>query len=648
MLAAIVIDPLTPRLQGGIHPAKATVGEPRPVTAQVLKDGHDLVGVALEWRTPSGGFGRVAMHPLGDDRYGASFTPTEPGFHTATVIAWTDRYATWRRDVVSRVQAGQDVVVELEVGARILESLARRAGSGSPQAPVLEAAAAGLRRGSCTLEVRLSAGLDDAAAAAAEEVVGDADYSEGPPIQLWVDRELAGSSAWYELFPRSFGGFRGVIDELPRLSELGFDVLYLPPIHPIGTTHRKGRNNTLVAGPADVGSPWAIGSAEGGHIAIEPGLGTEADFTALVCAARDHGIEVALDYALQCSPDHPWVTEHPEWFHRRPDGSIRYAENPPKKYQDIYPINFWPDAEDDRQALWAACRDAMLHWVERGVRIFRVDNPHTKPVAFWAWLIDELRVAHPDVLLLAEAFTNPAMMAKLGEIGFAQSYTYFTWRRSAAELRAYVEELCREPLVSTMRPNFWPNTPDILEAPLRDAPLATFALRYVAAATLVPNHGIYSGYELGENTPASPDNTEYLDSEKYQLVQRDFSARPNLDELIRTVNRARHEHPALRRLAGTRFHDADDDAILVWSRCDGSSGDTVIVVLNLDPDRVRMATLTLDLAALGVGDGAFEVDDLLSGETYRWQGPHPWVRLDPAHQPAHLLVLREGNADRRR
>ncbi|MEA3215781.1 MAG: hypothetical protein QOJ19_1937, partial [Acidimicrobiia bacterium] len=457
---------------------------------------------------------------------------------------------------------------------------------------------------------------------------------------LWVDRKRAGHGAWYELFPRSYGGFRGTMSQLPRLAEMGFDVLYLPPIHPVGRTHRKGKNNTLNALPDDVGSPWAIGAEEGGHTAINPELGTEADFKALVEAAAAHGIEVALDYALQCSPDHPWVKAHPEWFNQLPDGSIRYAENPPKKYQDIYPINFWPERDADRRELWAACRDILEHWIARGIRIFRVDNPHTKPMAFWAWVIADVHSRHPDVLFLAEAFTDPPTMAKLAEIGFTQSYTYFTWRYSRQEFTEYLTTLTTPPLIDTMRPNFWPNTPDILEGMLRNGSLAAFALRYVLAATLVPNYGIYSGFELGENRPASPDNTEYLDSEKYQSVTRDYGREPNLVDLIKRVNSSRRVHRAL-QVPGIRFHGTDNDALVVYSRESLDGHDVVLVVVNLDPTVAQAGTLDLDLGAMGLPwDEPFEAYDELVDTTFTWQGRYPWVRLDPAYQPAHLLHLR--------
>ena len=375
------------------------------------------------------------------------------------------------------------------------------------------------------------------------EGVPDARLSSSAAHPLWVDRPRAGHAAWYELFPRSLGGLKGAIEHLSYVADLGFDVVYLPPIHPIGTTHRKGRGNSLVAGPDDPGSPWAIGGPDGGHDAIDPELGTLADFAAFIDAAEDLGLEVALDYALQCSPDHPWVRDHPEWFVRRPDGSIRYAENPPKKYQDIHPINFWPPDDTDRVALWEACRDVLEHWIGQGVRSFRVDNPHTKPLAFWDWIIRDVHDRHPEVLFLAEAFTAPAMMAKLAEIGFSQSYTYFTWRHEPWELREYVTELTHPPLVEYMRPSFWPNTPDILDDHLRHAPPSAFALRFILAATLVPLYGIYSGYELCENEPADDTTTEYRHSEKYELRARDYKQEPSLAPLIRTVNEIRRNHP---------------------------------------------------------------------------------------------------------
>ncbi|MGK2929944.1 MAG: alpha-amylase family glycosyl hydrolase, partial [Acidimicrobiales bacterium] len=452
---------------------------------------------------------------------------------------------------------------------------------------------------------------------------------------LWVDRERARHGAWYEFFPRSEGGLKGAAERLDAVAEMGFDVVYLPPIHPIGTTARKGPNNTLTPTADDVGSPWAIGGPDGGHTTIHPGLGDEDDLARLVTRATELDLEIALDYALQCSPDHPWVTEHPEWFHQRPDGSIKYAENPPKKYQDIYPINFWPGDDGDRRALWEACRDILRYWIDRGVKIFRVDNPHTKPLAFWEWCIADVHDQHPDVLFLAEAFTRPAMMSKLAEIGFSQSYTYFTWRHGKQELREYVEELAHGPLADVMRPNFWPNTPDILGGVLRGGNEAAFCLRYVLAATLTPNFGVYSGYELLENQPAGETNEEYLFSEKYEVKDRDWDQIRSIAPFMTHVNQIRRRHPSFGQLRDIHFHDVDNEAIIAYSK--GS----VLVVVNLDPDHAQEATVHLDLAAIGLPEwGPFRAHDELTGDTFEWNGSANYVRLDPdIGQVAHILAL---------
>ncbi len=654
----ITIVELTPVTASGQWPAKATVGTPVHTGATLIKDGHDVLAAALRWRSDGAAWVWAPMHDAGQGRFVGSFTPLELGHHQVQVVAWTDRLAGWRRDLAKRAQAGQDLEVEFDIGAQLLEDLAACPAQGSPLDhetdgwPRVQETIVQLRSRSCSRAVRLEAALNQEVAAAASGVVASWDQTRSAKLEVWVDRHRAEFSAWYELFPRSYGGFRGVMGELDRVAALGFDVLYLPPIHPIGTSHRKGPGNALVAQDGDPGSPWAIGGLDGGHCAIHPELGTEAEFVALVQAASTKGIEVALDYALQCSPDHPWVSEHPEWFHRRPDGSIRFAENPPKQYQDIYPINFWPELEADRRALWHACLEIFEHWIERGVAIFRVDNPHTKPLAFWAWVIAAVRRRHPEVLFLAEAFTAPAMMARLGEVGFSQSYTYFTWRASGAELTQYLTELTASPSRQQMRPNFWPNTPDILEGVLRNGPISAFALRVVLAGTLVPSYGIYSGYELGENQPQSPDNTEYLHSEKYQTVRRDFSGEGTLNALITTLNAWRGAHRALQRLEGLVFHGSDNDAVLVYSR--RWDEDVVLCVVNLDPHQAQAATLSLDLGALGLaggdadgdgGDGSqtrLRVEDALSDQVFQWQGAHPWVRLDPAQGPAHLLHVRLG------
>ena len=640
MLTPIIIDDVHPRTPDGF-PAKAVVGEPVPVSAVLIADGHDLLGARARWR-PKGSrkWSTAPLRPGENDRWHGTIVLEQLGRHDVVIDAWTDRYATWCHEVEVKVGAGQDVELELEEGARLLEDLATKV-EGDEAARLTEAAAA-VRRTSCSLSVRLNAALDDAVALIVAPVP-DARCSASAPHPIWVDRPRAATGAWYELFPRSFGGLQGAAGHLDYVADLGFDVVYLPPIHPIGRTNRKGRNNTLDAGPGDVGSPWAIGGPEGGHDAVAPELGTMADLDAFVARAADLGMEVALDYALQCSPDHPWVHEHPEWFTQRPDGSIRYAENPPKKYQDIHPINFWPAEEADRVALWEACRDVLEHWIAHGIRIFRVDNPHTKPIAFWAWVIDDVHRRHPDVVFLAEAFTRPAMMAKLAEVGFSQSYTYFTWRNQGWELREYVEELAHGPLAEYMRPSFWPNTPDILSGPLRDGPPAAFALRYVLAATLVPTYGVYSGYELYENEPASDANEEYLHSEKYELKARDYGRADSLAPLMRTVNEIRRRHDGVWSLPDIRFHHADDERFVVYSR-GHAARDLLLVVVNLDPHQAHDTFVRLDLEAIGLPfNEPYTVHDELSGDTWEWYGADSWVRLDPdVGQVAHIFSVNTG------
>jgi starch synthase (maltosyl-transferring) len=636
VLTPIVIDDVRPRTPSGF-PAKGVVGQSLPVSAVLVADGHDRLGARARWR--KAGAKRWESTRLVDDgeRWTGSLTPSAVGMHELVVEAWTDRYATWRHEVEVKVAAGQDVSLELEEGGLLLEELAEGL-AGADQERLLAAAAA-VRRTACSVDVRLDAACDDAVAALLADHP-DARLSASPRQRLWVDRERAAVGAWYELFPRSFGGLKGAMAHLDYVADLGFDVVYLPPIHPIGVTNRKGRDNTLTPGPDDPGSPWAIGGPAGGHDAVHPELGTLADLDAFVDRATELGLEVALDFALQCSPDHPWVRDHPEWFTRRPDGSIRYAENPPKKYQDIHPIDFWPAEEGDRVALWEAARDIVLGWAERGIRIFRVDNPHTKPVAFWAWLIEDLHKQHPDLVFLAEAFTAPAMMSKLAEVGFSQSYTYFTWRNEAWELRDYVIELTQGPLADHMRPAFWPNTPDILAGPLRRGPRSAFALRLVLAATLVPTYGIYSGYELCENQPASESNEEYAQSEKYELKDRDYAAFDSLAPLVRRINEIRRGHPTVWNLRDVRFHHSDDEHLLVYSR-GHADRDLLLCVVNLDPHAAHETTVRLDLGALGLpSQGAYEVLDELTGETYTWSGDAAYVRLDPdAGQVAHLFRL---------
>jgi starch synthase (maltosyl-transferring) len=603
----------------------------------VFKDGHDVLTGRVRWRS-NGKWSAAPLREVLNDRWEAVIEPTTLGMHELVVEAWTDRYATWRHKATIKLGAAQDVDVELEEGARLMDERAAVKGTSREDQERLAAVSQALRDVGRSTPQRLGAALDPPVAdlLAGPEIATD--LTTSGPMPLWVDRQRALYGAWYELFPRSFGGFRGVIDRLPAVAEMGFDILYLPPIHPLGRQFRKGRNNTLEPEADDVGSPWAIGGPEGGHTAIHPDLGTFEDFGALVDAATTAGMEIALDYALQCSPDHPWVTEHPEWFHHRPDGSIAYAENPPKKYQDIYPINFWPAQEEDRVALWRACKEILDFWIGKGVKVFRVDNPHTKPTAFWAWVIPAVQAEHPDVLFLAEAFTRPKVMAKLAEVGFSQSYTYFTWREQAWELREYLQELIAS--ADYMRPNFWPNTPDILSGPLRNGPPAAFKQRLVLAACLSPAYGIYSGYELCENEPMSEGNEEYLFSEKYEVKARDWSDPRSLAPWIGLVNEIRRRHPALHWLRNIHFHATTNENVLAWSKHTDDRSDVVLAVTNLDPWDTQDAVITLDLGLLGLPwDQPYEAYDELTGQTFTWQGSSPYVRLDP-HQAAHILHLR--------
>ena len=642
-LPHLVVQDVRPSTPHG-YPAKAIAGEKVPVAASVFRDGHDELAARAVLYKSGEEVSACALSRGPDDTWSGDVSPPEPGLYELVIEAWTDRYATWAKKAAIKLAARQDVGVEIAEARLLMEEWASRlpGGDGVLEGPAAQALSA-LGDASADEAQRLNPALSTAVAHALAGPALARDLTRSEPLPLWVERERAGVGAWYELFPRSFGGLRGAAAEIPRLAGLGFDVLYLPPVHPIGRTERKGRNNSLEPVPGDPGSPWAIGSEEGGHLAINPELGDFDDFDYLVRTARAEGMEVALDYALNCSPDHPWAKEHPEWFYHRPDGSIAYAENPPKKYQDIYPLNFWPEREADRVALWEACKEIVYFWADKGVRIFRVDNPHTKPFAFWEWLIGSLRAERPDIFFLAEAFTRPKVMARLAEIGFSQSYTYFTWRvpqYGPEGLRTYVEELSQGSLADYLRPNFWPNTPDILSGPLRGGPPAAFALRYVLAATLSPLYGVYSGYELYENEAASPDNEEYLNSEKYEIKHRNFSRPGNLSHLFAMVNGIRRRHPAFSRLRNISFHGSDNPSIMAYSKRSDGGTDLVLVVVNLDPYGAQSATLDLDMAALGAPAGtSLEVHDELSGETYTW-GQRPYVMLDPFRRVAHIFDVR--------
>ncbi|MFJ1582874.1 alpha-1,4-glucan--maltose-1-phosphate maltosyltransferase [Streptomyces sp. NPDC088197] len=651
MIGRIPVVDVRPLVDCGRRPAKAVAGETFEVTATVFREGHDAVAANVVLRDPTGRSGPwTPMRELepGTDRWGARVTPTAEGRWTYCVEAWSDPVATWRHAAGIKIPAGIDTELVLAEGALLHERAAAGVPKSDGRAGVLAAVDA-LRDASRTPAARHAAAL-------ADDVVGALDryplrelVSGSRPLPLHVERERALYGSWYELFPRSEGAvleegapprsgtFRTAAERLPAVAAMGFDVVYLPPIHPIGTAFRKGPNNSLTPGPDDVGSPWAIGSPEGGHDAVHPDLGTLADFDHFVERARELRMEVALDFALQCSPDHPWVAKHPEWFAHRADGTIAYAENPPKKYQDIYPIAF----DEDFAGIVRETLRVLRHWMAHGVRIFRVDNPHTKPVVFWEKVIADINRTDPDVIFLAEAFTRPAMMATLGQIGFQQSYTYFTWRNDKSELTDYMRELSGE-AAAWMRPNFFVNTPDILHAFLQHGGRPAFEARAVLAATLSPTWGVYAGFELCEGTPAKPGSEEYLHSEKYELRPRDWAAAEaegrSLAPLITTLNRLRRRHPALQQLRDITFHPVDNSAVLAYSK--RRDDDVVLVVVNLDPFHTQEATVSLNMPALGLSwHESYPVRDELTGDTYHW-GRDNYVRLEPGRAPAHVLSLR--------
>jgi starch synthase (maltosyl-transferring) len=649
MIGRIVIESIRPQVDCGRWAARAVAGETVGVEATVFRDGHDIIAACVRLSGPGQpGAGQdepaqlIPMAEVGQglDRWRAEVTFPRTGLWTFAIEAWRDEIATWRRDTWKKLDAGRDVALELEEGARLFDQAAK--GVPRPSRQLVAGVAAGLRNQGADPAERLAAASDGVVTELLERHPMRAP-TRSEPLQVWVDRPRALYGSWYEFFPRSEGAtetqggtFKTAAERLPAVAAMGFDVVYLPPVHPIGYTHRKGRNNALEPGPDDPGSPWAIGSEAGGHDAVHPDLGTIEDFDAFVGRARELGLEVALDYALQCSPDHPWVREHPEWFHIRPDGSIAYAENPPKVYQDIYPLNF---DNPDAPGLYAACKAVLDHWIAHGVRIFRVDNPHTKPVQFWEWLIAAVKAEHPDVLLLSEAFTRPPMMRALAKVGFTQSYTYFTWRNSKAELEAYANELAHGEAADYMRPNFFVNTPDILHAYLQHGGLPAFKIRAVLAAMLSPSWGVYSGYELVEDQPIQPGSEEYLDAEKFQYRPRDWS-QPSLAPYLTRLNEIRRAHPAMHWLRNLRYHLVDSPDILAFSKQTG--GDAVLVVVNLNPYEARDTFVHLWLPALGLGwdAGAYDLHDELTGATYTWAGPSIYVRLDPYAEPAHVFHVR--------
>lgn len=644
-----IIEAITPQVDGGRFPVKRIVGDTVEVEADAFADGHDMVSVRLRHRPPGASdWIELPMDELGNDRWRASFRVDALGRHAYTVAAWTDAWATWRRDLRKRIDAGQDVDVDLRIGAALLdggETRARSAGDVS-DAKALKDAAAVLRTRRPGAE-RAGHALDDAIDGRMAHHADRAHQTiHAPVLELVVEPTLARFSTWYELFPRSaspdparHGTFKDVIARLPYVADLGFDVLYLPPIHPIGTTFRKGPNNATEADPRDPGVPWAIGSRDGGHTAIHPELGTARDFRALVSAAEAKGIAIALDIAFQASPDHPWVNEHPTWFRQRPDGTVQYAENPPKKYQDIYPFDF---ESDDWAGLWTALEGVFRHWIGEGVHVFRVDNPHTKAYPFWEWVITRIKADHPEVLFLAEAFTRPKVMYRLAKVGFTQSYTYFTWRTERDELAEFFTELSSPPVSDFFGPNCWPNTPDILHATLQEGGRAMFQARYILAATAASSIGIYGpAYELGEHEPREPGSEEYLHSEKYEQRTWDLTRADSIAPLIRRMNEIRHAHPALQANGGLVIHQIDHPSLLAYSKHTPDRSDRILTIVNLGPEQTRSGTLDLNTFDLWLDPARpIEVEDLLSGTVEHWSGNQIAVEVDPKVMPARVLHLR--------
>ncbi|GAC1516839.1 MAG: alpha-1,4-glucan--maltose-1-phosphate maltosyltransferase [Gemmatimonadaceae bacterium] len=651
MPAPITLECVTPELDGGRYPVKRLLGDTLAVSADIFKDGHDRLAARVRFRGPGGGPWRTVpmSYDTDADRWHASFVLDEIGRWTFGVDAWTDRFGTWREGLRKKLDARQDIAIELLEGAALVRAAANRTRFGGGRQS-LEAIADSLADDARPILERAEIGRSDALLRLMEEHHTPGDLtSYARELAVTVDRPLAGFAAWYELFPRSQGsvaGRHGTFDDaagrLPRLAELGFDVIYLPPIHPIGRTFRKGKNNALTPQADDVGSPWAIGNESGGHTAIEPSLGTIFDFDRFVGTARGLGLEIALDYALQCSPDHPWVREHPNWFHIRPDGTIKYAENPPKKYQDIYPINFWCD---DRVALWNACRDILLFWIAHGVTVFRVDNPHTKPSAFWEWVIGAVQAAHPQTIFFAEAFTRPKVMKSLAKLGFTMSYTYFTWKNSSWELVPYLEELTQTDMAEYYRGNLFTNTPDILHEYLQHGGRPAFRVRLLLAATLLPLYGIYSGYELCENVAVAAGSEEYRDSEKYEIRVRDWEGAGNINADIAKLNQIRRQFSALHQYRNLSFHKTENEAVILYlKKAHPSKGkretrdDDLLIVVNLDPRKAQETMVTVPIAQLGIGaEEAYTVEDLLTGMRYTWRGARNYVRLDPQQQAGHLL-----------
>jgi starch synthase (maltosyl-transferring) len=641
----VVIENVQPEIDAGRFPIKRVIGDSVVVEADAFTDGHDeLNAVLLHRKGDSGSWSSVPMVPLGNDCWRAQFTVPTLGRYSYTVRAWIDHFKTWRRDMRKRLQAGQDVSVELLTGVELINRAAQRA-EGHDAEKLRSATQAFAETALREEQVQLLLDEDLFHLVSQYPNLKDATSYERELV-VWVDRERARYSTWYELFPRScspepgpHGTLKDVEARLPYVAGMGFDVLYLPPIHPIGTQFRKGKNNVVSAQPGDVGSPWGIGGKEGGHKAIHPDLGTLEDFRRLVARAREYDIDIALDIAFQVSADHPYVKEHPNWFRKRPDGTIQYAENPPKKYQDIYPIDF---ESEDWEALWEELRSIFLFWIEQGVRIFRVDNPHTKAFAFWEWCIDSIKRDHPDIIFLAEAFTRPKVMYRLAKLGYTQSYTYFSWRNTRHDLVQYLTELTQTSVKEFFRPNFWPNTPDILTEYLQHGGRPAFMCRLVLAATLAASYGIYGpAYEMCVNTPREPGSEEYLNSEKYEYRYWNLDDPESLHDFIARVNGIRRSNPALHSNERLRFHPISNEQMICYSKTAEDGNNTILVVVNLDPYHTQSGWIELPLDQVGLGwDQPYQLHELLGDARYLWQGPRNYVELDPHVVPAHIFRIR--------
>jgi len=639
-----VIESVAPEIDAGRFPIKRVVGDQVTIEADIFADGHDVVSGILKYRKAGDDdWCESLFEPIVNDRWSASFTVSALGRYQYTLLAWVDHLKSWRRDIQKKVDAGQHTIVDLRIGANLIRESAERAGGADRTS--LEYWSDAIT-GASDLGSATQIALDDRLMSIALSYP-DLRFATHYPrvLEVVVDRKRAEFSSWYELFPRStgrdgvHGTFRDMEKVLPYVASMGFDVLYLPPIHPIGRSFRKGKNNVTESEPDDTGSPWAIGGKEGGHTSINPDLGTLDDFRHLVTAAADAGLEIAMDAAFQTSPDHPFVTEHEEWFRKRPDGTIQYAENPPKKYQDIYPFEFETDAWRE---LWTELRGIFKFWIDQGIRIFRVDNPHTKPFVFWEWVINSLKADYPDLIFLSEAFTRPKVMYRLAKAGFTQSYTYFTWRNASWELREYLTEVTSPPVSDFFRPNLWPNTPDILSEYLQSGQRSAFVVRLILAATLGASYGIYGpAFELLEHTPIEQGREEYLNSEKYQIRQWDLDRSDSLRDMIERIHEIRNENAELQTNRTLQFHNVDNPALIAYSKSDRNTGQTILTVVNVDAYNVHTGWIDLDLDALGVDDSRpFQAHDLLTDERYMWNGSRAFVRLSPQDIPAHILKIR--------